>query len=778
MKNMYLLFFAMLVATATIAQNTQRSNTTANPHSTSRTAAMVSSITSGVWENPAIWSTGFVPGAGDDVIISPNHTVTVGTGVDVSFSVTIQAGGTLSISGGVLTVGVTFNNHQMTNNGTLNMTGGTLVVNGSLTTNAGSTFNMSAGTINIDPNDGTAPGSFTGNDIFRINISGSAFNVTGGNINLQDPPYNIGQRILVYNSPSNDAAIASTCIVTIGGGNDQNAANTDGFLIECRGTTGILELGRLLVNGGRYSARRHMTTGFVTKVKNLTTSAGSEIIYKSGFFAIKGNVVNDGIITTTAGASYFFMLGEFIYDATLGKLIVFPSPIAQSIIGNGFFKNDIADADPTSQTGNLIRKFLVYHTTTSPGLTLGLPLTVYTELMLRTGKVNTLSTSVLGLGTPASLPGYPTPLTPTSGALTDSVSTPTSSQNYNGGWVVGPFRRYFTPTITTPNEGLLPVGSDTTRVAQISFTTAPSTGGYLTADWSDLNGGTNGLPLNEPAVTPSTINRVVDGIWQITSTTTLAGGIYTGRFTNSRATGIVNVSGTTLLKRNNSASPWFLQGNHVPSTGTNTNPTVSRTNLSGFSEFAIGGNFPATLPVNIEFFKGSKIAENNFLEWKINCTNTSSVTMSLERSGDGNTFASIQDRSATAARCGQGFTYTDASPLTGRNYYRLKTTTASGDFKYSSVVVLINKEKGFDIISMAPNPVQTNSTLSISTTKSGKMNVVVADAAGRMVMTQSINTIAGNNPINFNFSSLASGTYTLRVQNSDNEIKTTRFVKY
>ena len=58
------------------------------------------------------------------------------------------------------------------------------------------------------------------------------------------------------------------------------------------------------------------------------------------------------------------------------------------------------------------------------------------------------------------------------------------------------------------------------------------------------------------------------------------------------------------------------------------------------------------------------------------------------------------------------------------------------------------------------------------------MSKAVSDITGRVIMTRSLNVIAGNNPINMNFATLGAGTYNIKVINADNEVKTTRFVKY
>jgi hypothetical protein len=196
-----------------------------------------------------------------------------------------------------------------------------------------------------------------------------------------------------------------------------------------------------------------------------------------------------------------------------------------------------------------------------------------------------------------------------------------------------------------------------------------------------------------------------------------------------------------------------------------------------FSTFYMKGGSGA-LPVSIEFFKGTKQSSANYLDWKITCTSAPSLTISLERSADGRSFKSINEENALAVRCLQAFDYTDASPLAGANYYRLKLTTPTGEVSYSKIVVLLNKEKGFELISIAPNPVKNTAILTLTTIKGGKIDIAVSDVTGKIVAKQILTVIAGNNPVNMDFASLGAGTYMITAINADGEIKTTRFVKY
>jgi hypothetical protein len=196
-----------------------------------------------------------------------------------------------------------------------------------------------------------------------------------------------------------------------------------------------------------------------------------------------------------------------------------------------------------------------------------------------------------------------------------------------------------------------------------------------------------------------------------------------------------------------------------------------------FSSFFIKDGL-GVLPLSVEYFKGSKQQATNILDWKLNCDAAVSHMVTLERSGDGRTFNSLQTQTITSIMCANAFTYKDATPLTGINFYRLKIIAASGEIKYSVIVVLLNKDKGFELISIAPNPLKNKALLTITSARVGKINIAVSDMAGKRVMNQITTVIAGSNNIDMNFETLAAGTYFIMAVNADAEIKTIRFVKY
>jgi hypothetical protein len=201
--------------------------------------------------------------------------------------------------------------------------------------------------------------------------------------------------------------------------------------------------------------------------------------------------------------------------------------------------------------------------------------------------------------------------------------------------------------------------------------------------------------------------------------------------------------------------------------------------VNGFSGFYVYTSFAAgPLPITINYFKGSKQGSNHLLNWKVTCNSSPRATMILERSADSRNFSTINSVTADAARCNQPFDYTDAQPLNGMNYYRLKMIDADGKITYSGIVALLNAVKGFDIISIAPNPVvHGNFKLNVTSAQASTMAVTIFDMQGRLVNRQNIPVIAGFNSITMDVNNLAAGTYSIQGSMAEDRSKVLRFVK-
>lgn len=200
--------------------------------------------------------------------------------------------------------------------------------------------------------------------------------------------------------------------------------------------------------------------------------------------------------------------------------------------------------------------------------------------------------------------------------------------------------------------------------------------------------------------------------------------------------------------------------------------------VTSFSGFYVTTQPRVAVPVIIEYFRGARQGTGNLLDWKVACYNTPTATMVLERSSDGRSFGSIYSTTETAQRCLQPFSYVDAAPLKGINYYRLKMTDADGKVSYSSIVALTSAAKGFELINITPNPVTEGvCRLNITSAEKLKMTLFITDVTGRMIEQKAVQIIPGFNSIDMNVSRLAGGTYQVFGITDEGRTKLLQFVK-
>ena len=137
----------------------------------------------------------------------------------------------------------------------------------------------------------------------------------------------------------------------------------------------------------------------------------------------------------------------------------------------------------------------------------------------------------------------------------------------------------------------------------------------------------------------------------------------------------------------------------------------------------------------------------------------------VERSADGNNFARV----VTVVASGNNFsdiTYSwmDATPLTGNNFYRIKSIGASGEIKYTYIVkVLIgNVKPGYSI---SPNPVEGSIVnLQFKNQPQGRYNIRLMSSIGEVIFTSVAEHAGGNSTQLLNLpAAIARGAYQLEI---------------
>ena len=181
------------------------------------------------------------------------------------------------------------------------------------------------------------------------------------------------------------------------------------------------------------------------------------------------------------------------------------------------------------------------------------------------------------------------------------------------------------------------------------------------------------------------------------------------------------------------------------------------------------------VPVTIEYFRGQKKDGTNLLTWKANCDGE--VTFDVEKSTGNGKFTSIGALHADAVRCREPFDFTDSNPVDGINQYRIRITDADGKITYSNIITLLNKQSGFEIVNLAPNPVKNTAVLTVVAVKPQQLNIRVLDVTGRPVYELLHQAPAGSSMLNMGLTGLPKGIYLLTIFSAEGQKRTIKFVK-
>jgi hypothetical protein len=192
--------------------------------------------------------------------------------------------------------------------------------------------------------------------------------------------------------------------------------------------------------------------------------------------------------------------------------------------------------------------------------------------------------------------------------------------------------------------------------------------------------------------------------------------------------------------------------------------------VSGFSYFYLHTQNPFNipLPVNMVSFTGKKVEATSVLNWTT-MTEQNNSHFVVERSKDGKSFSRLSDNIASKAANGNSnealnYTYTDATPYQGHNYYRLQQNDIDGKASYSKVVdIYFGNET---LVTMYPNPVNSNLHVDINTPKATVATMKIMDATGRTVKVVEMQLQEGNNTTQVDMQGLADGVYMINITNA------------
>lgn len=186
--------------------------------------------------------------------------------------------------------------------------------------------------------------------------------------------------------------------------------------------------------------------------------------------------------------------------------------------------------------------------------------------------------------------------------------------------------------------------------------------------------------------------------------------------------------------------------------------------ISAFELFPQAGcGETATLPVELLSFEARKQDGVVALSWETAMEQNNDF-FTIERSADARTFVGLgQVNSQGNSQAVQAYQFTDAQPLKGSNYYRLKQTDIDGSFSYSSVVEVVNSSYQIEVF---PNPLQRNGQLNIQveSQKATSLRIQLLNLMGQVLIDQQATADAGNSTHQLDLANISQGYYLVAIE--------------
>ncbi len=237
---------------------------------------------------------------------------------------------------------------------------------------------------------------------------------------------------------------------------------------------------------------------------------------------------------------------------------------------------------------------------------------------------------------------------------------------------------------------------------------------------------------------------------------------------NSRLKRGTNNSGSGRIRvRINSSGSYYTK--YVTGGTDLTGPAVAfNNNFAGF-DFNSNGALPVIL-VDYSVYNTDKVVN---LKWRSQQENNSDH-YSIERSADGRSWKSIGSVPAVVnSTTPQNYAFTDASPMNGINYYRLRMVDRDGKYGITPVKgcrMSTSKVK----ISIYPNPAVSTASIVINQDKEERFDVLIYNKTGQLMARH--RSSEGSNIISFDVSHLPQGDYVADVVGNNGTKQTLRFI--
>jgi hypothetical protein len=527
------------------------------------------------------------------------------------------------------------------------------------------------------------------------------------------------------------------------------------------GGTGVLDISSAFTLGGsatftcgtgtvRYSGAGDQT--LFSGQNNLTyynltlAGSGNKSLNAAADFTAQNIVVNAGATLRMQDSNNdAFLIGDFSVNGNLNAE-------AGTIHFTGTNDQNVAFAGAGPLTFNNLR-----NAKTAGVLRLNGNIKVNNTLSLEQGNINTLG-NMLELG---------------------KDLTQTGTLNYTAGMVHGIMRRWFAAgTNSGVASGFFPIGQLIAsnwkgRGALLEYTSAPTTGGHLTVEFMPIPmiNGTLGTQTFIPAGSTGGAGFQVsnfsnDGYWKIDNQSgTLTDGLYSLALTGEGFSMPNGLTQVTMVKRVGTGN-WFCPGTHLAPTGTASIPTLSRSGISGFSNFGFAGGPNNPLPVTLLSFEATCTAGEITATWST-ASETNNRMFLIEQSNDVAQWSTVDTISGSGnSNALLSYTSRFTTGGAGVSYLRLVQIDFNGNREIFEPIVVTCAETTANEVMIYPNAVSDVANVEIRSAEPLDVQLHVYSSTGQLVRSVECALKSGSNFTRVDVSDLGSGIYLVVLANS------------
>ena len=184
-------------------------------------------------------------------------------------------------------------------------------------------------------------------------------------------------------------------------------------------------------------------------------------------------------------------------------------------------------------------------------------------------------------------------------------------------------------------------------------------------------------------------------------------------------------------------------------------------NMTQLSRTTGCGGLDVTLPIELIAFDAKRAKNTTLLEWtSVNALDM--ATFDVQRSNDGEHFETIGQVKAVNTIDKKGYAFTDAQPLNGVNYYRLKMVETTGKSTYSAIKSIIF---GKDLSARVyPSLFQDILTVDVNSSQvKGDVSIQIFDIAGNLMVNKKLNYVNGFGQVTMPTGNLTAGVYIVKI---------------